>query len=293
MHPLLVAIYVVAALITAAWVFFLRSQGQFTGNAGSRESSPSKGTPGGEIVLTGFFAPLGQLVGSVSPFTNKVETYLRFTGLPFRTQNGGFADAPKGRLPWMKHGSDVVADSRFMIKYLQNTYGSQLKVQEPQDPQLQGVSVTIQRMCEEHMYFTQQYHRMINPKAEGWFRNQLFKGTPAWKSLFTLYMFRYGRSTQLRYQGVLTNSDQDIDYLINEDLSALSGLLGDNPYFLGPNPTLADASAFGTLENYLYDGNEASPIPGMVRKYPNLVRFVDSIRANYYADKLSKQGKAQ
>lgn len=65
----------------------------------------------------------------------------------------------------MKHGSDVVADSRFMIKYLQNTYGSQLKVQEPQDPQLQGVSVTIQRMCEEHMYFTQQYHRMINPKV--------------------------------------------------------------------------------------------------------------------------------
>ena len=98
MHPLLVVIYVVAALVTAAYVFFLRSQGQFTGNAGSRESSPSKGTPGGEIVLTGFFAPLGQLVGSVSPFTNKVETYLRFTGLPFRTQNGGFADAPKGRV---------------------------------------------------------------------------------------------------------------------------------------------------------------------------------------------------
>lgn len=69
------------------------------------------------------------------------------------------------QLPWMKHGSDVVADSRFMIKYLQNTYGSQLKVQEPQDPQLQGVSVTIQRMCEEHMYFTQQFHRMIDPKV--------------------------------------------------------------------------------------------------------------------------------
>ena len=94
-------------------------------------------------------------------------------------------------------------------------------------------------------------------------------------------------------QGVLTNSDADIDFLINEDLRALSGLLGDNPYFLGPNPTLADASAFGTLENYLYDGNEASPIPAMVRKYPNLVRFVDSIRTDFYADKLSKQGKAQ
>ena len=69
------------------------------------------------------------------------------------------------QLPWMQHGQDVVADSRFIIKYLQNTYGSKLKLQEPQDATSQGISTLVQRMCEEHMYFTSQYHRMVNPKV--------------------------------------------------------------------------------------------------------------------------------
>lgn len=94
-------------------------------------------------------------------------------------------------------------------------------------------------------------------------------------------------------QGVLTNSEADINQLINDDLAALSKILGNKTYFLGSQPSAADASAFGTLENYLYDGNDASPIPGMVQKYPNLVQFVDSIRAEFYSDKLQKAGKSQ
>ena len=65
----------------------------------------------------------------------------------------------------MKHGHDIVADSRFIIKYIQNTYGSQLKVHEPRDAASQAISTLIQRMCEEHMYFTSQYHRMVNPQV--------------------------------------------------------------------------------------------------------------------------------
>ncbi len=94
-------------------------------------------------------------------------------------------------------------------------------------------------------------------------------------------------------QGVLTNSEADINQLIDDDLAALSSILDDKPYFLGSSPSAAGASAFGTLENYLYDGNDATPIPSMVRKYSNLVRFVDSVRADYYSDKLQKAGKSQ
>ncbi|DBA67530.1 TPA: hypothetical protein ACH3X2_001808 [Trebouxia sp. C0005] len=316
---------------TAGYLFFLRQQKQFTGNLGTRETSPTKGSPGDKIVLTGFFTPVGKLAGSVSPFTNKIETYLRFAGLPHRTENGGFAGSPKGRvrflflllhllhldsrkpsygnlvsrhckyqpaghgmqLPWMQHGQDIVADSRFIVKYLQNTYGSQLKIQEPQDAASQAISTLIQRMCEEHMYFTSQYHRMVNRKASGWFQNALFKDAPGWQSVLIMYAFRAGRSKQLRYQGVLTNSETDINQLIGDDLAALSSILDDKPYFLGSSPSAADASAFGTLENYLYDGNDDTPIPSMVRKYSNLVRFVDSVRADYYSDKLQKAGKSQ
>lgn len=94
-------------------------------------------------------------------------------------------------------------------------------------------------------------------------------------------------------QGILTNSEEEINQLIDDDLAALSKILGDKPYFLGSRPSAVDASAFGTLENYLYDGNDATPVPAMTQKYSNLVRFVDKIRAEYYSDKLQKAGKSQ
>ena len=98
MQVLLAFLLVALAITLTGYLFFLRQQKQFTGNLGSRETSPTKGHPGDKIVLTGFFTPVGKLAGSVSPFTSKIETYLRFAGLPFKTENGGFAGSPKGRV---------------------------------------------------------------------------------------------------------------------------------------------------------------------------------------------------
>ena len=98
MQPLVTAAIAAALIGLTGYLYFLRQVKQFTGNLGPRETSPVKGVPGDKIVLTGFFAPVGRLVGSVSPFTNKIETYLRFAGLPFKTENGGFSGSPKGRV---------------------------------------------------------------------------------------------------------------------------------------------------------------------------------------------------
>ena len=98
MHVILTVALSVALIVLTGYVLFLRQQKQFTGNVGSRETSPAKGTPGGSILVTGFFTPVGKLAGSASPFTNKIETYLRFAGLRFEVQDGGFAGSPKGRV---------------------------------------------------------------------------------------------------------------------------------------------------------------------------------------------------
>ena len=98
MHALIAVSLLAAFLACAGYLFLLRQQNQFTGNLGPRETSPSRGNPGEKIVLTGFFTPVGKLAGSVSPFTNKVETFLRFAGLPFTTDDGSFAGSPKGRV---------------------------------------------------------------------------------------------------------------------------------------------------------------------------------------------------
>ena len=98
MHALIAALLLASLAACAGYLFFLRQQKQFTGNLGPRKTSPTRGNPGDDIVVTGFFTPVGKLAGSVSPFTSKIETYLRFADLPFKTENGGFAGSPKGRV---------------------------------------------------------------------------------------------------------------------------------------------------------------------------------------------------
>ena len=49
-------------------------------------------------------------------------------------------------------------------------------------------------------------------------------------------------------QGLGRHSEADITLLIDEDLAALSQMLGDKEYLLGRHPCLADASAFGFLD---------------------------------------------
>ncbi|DBB04158.1 TPA: hypothetical protein ACH3X1_013204 [Trebouxia sp. C0004] len=181
-----------------------------------------------------------------------------------------------------EHGQDIVADSCFIVKYLQNTYGSQLKIREPQDAGNQAISTLIQHMCEEHMYFTSQYHKVVNPEASKWFQNAVFKDAPGWQSVLIMYAFRAGRSKPLRYQGVLTNLEADINRLINDDLAAFSSILDDKPYLLGSSPLAADASALGTLENYFLMVMMLPPSHQWCANTATWCGLWDSVRADYY-----------
>lgn len=93
-------------------------------------------------------------------------------------------------------------------------------------------------------------------------------------------------------QGVLTNSEEDINTLIDEDLATLAALLGSKPFFFGGTPTVSDACVFGFLESHLYSGNEIY-VSQSIRRHSNLVAFVDRIRERYFADKLAKLGKGR
>lgn len=88
-------------------------------------------------------------------------------------------------------------------------------------------------------------------------------------------------------QGVLTNSHEDINALIAEDFAALAGLLGDKTYFLGPQPSAADACVFGFIQTHTHGPND-TPLSRRVRKHPNLVKFSDNIQKTYFADRLEK-----
>jgi hypothetical protein len=67
-----------------------------------------------------------------SPFVMKTEILLKMANLPYRTDNSRFPRAPKGKLPYIDDGGEIVADSTFIGWHLEKKYGIDFDVGCPQ-----------------------------------------------------------------------------------------------------------------------------------------------------------------
>lgn len=77
------------------------------------------------VTLYQFPAAFG--LPNASPFCMKIETYLRMTGIDYTPRYGMYQlRAPKKKLPYIKDGERVVADSHLIIDYLKSTRGDPL-----------------------------------------------------------------------------------------------------------------------------------------------------------------------
>ena len=89
-----------------------------------------------------------------------LQAFLRFNKLPYERKNCAFGSTPKGRLPFLQHGEDQVADSSLIIDYLENTYGSQLKTQSLSSPADAGLATALRHLAEGEPAVPQRYWEM-------------------------------------------------------------------------------------------------------------------------------------
>ena len=70
------------------------------------------------ITLYGFNEAFGLV--DASPFVLKVDVYLRMAGLEFERKSAisNLQHAPKGKLPYIVDGDKTIADSAFILDYL-------------------------------------------------------------------------------------------------------------------------------------------------------------------------------
>jgi glutathione S-transferase len=103
---------------------------------------------------------------NVSPFTLKLETWLRLAGLPYEavpTRNPG--QGPKGKPPFIvDDDGTVVADSSLIIEHLVRTRGIDLDRELSREQRAQAVA--LQRLFEDHHYFIAVWSRWID--SDGW-----------------------------------------------------------------------------------------------------------------------------
>jgi glutathione S-transferase len=216
-----------------------------------------------------------------SPFCMKVETYLRMAGLDYASRYGMYQlRAPKKKLPYIKDGGRIVADSHLIIDYLKATYGDRLDAALTPAERAQGTAIL--RTLEDSLYWVLLYARWID--ARGWrlTRPAFFGALPAPLRLFVPLLARRALAQQLHAQGIGRHPPEAIYAIGAADIAALSLLLGGQSYFLGAEPSSVDAAAYSFLANIL-DVPLDTPLLQAARAHPNLAAYCARMRARYYA----------
>lgn len=238
-----------------------------------------------KIRLFAFSSGWGVPFNTAAPFPLKLETWLRMADIPYEfvvadDPNKG----PKGKSPWIEHGSMRMGDSSLIIEYLEKQFGIDLDAHL--DKKQKALALSVQRMLEEH------YHQC--------FEHQLFFGRGAVERLHEFAssmpiplrwlvppVLRRVFTKQLHARGMGRHSEDVIIAQGKADLEALSVLLGDRQYFLGDRPSSVDACVFGFLGVSLYVAGD-NPLYQYGASIENLLRYCERMRARYYPETLSK-----
>jgi glutathione S-transferase len=215
-----------------------------------------------------------------SPFCMKIETWLRMAELPFEVVR--VVDprkGPKGKVPWIEDQGRTIGDSTFIIEYLKGTYGDRLG--GDLGPDQRATSLAVQRLIEEHLYWAIAHGRFLDDEVWPSTRGPFLAGFPAPFRPLVARLVRKTIAKSLHLQGLGRHTQDDLYRLACDDLTALSTLLGNQPYFFGDKPTELDATAYGFLAQVLW-----APGPQRTREHlertGNLPAFCERIKRQYY-----------
>jgi glutathione S-transferase len=224
-----------------------------------------------------------------SPFVMKAEVLLKMSGLAYRTDSTGFGKAPKGKLPYLTDGDVSIADSTFIRLYLQRRYD--IDFDAGLSPADRAVAWALEKMCEEHLYFTLMHARWMIDENFDVGPRHFFDGAPApLRPLICAFVRRQVRR-DLKGQGIGRHTEEEISQLAARDLGALADFIGDKPYLMGAMPCGADAAVFGMVAAAMAPCFK-TPIRIAAELQPNLVAYRDRLMDKYFPAETVAQGKA-
>lgn len=220
-------------------------------------------------------------IPNLSHFCCKTETYLRMADIKYTVKATLPLFAPKRKLPYIEDGDLKLADSRFIIRHLKAKYKD---LDEGLTPAESALSLAMQRLLEEHLFWATMYSRWQYTDAN-WQVNKkaIFSVMPPGIRDLAAVYYRHRIQRQILGHSTGRHTAEEIFELGMLDLDALSASLGEKRYFLGDQPTTLDASAFGFLINTL-----GCPIESPLKEHglakDNLRNYVKRIKAEYYPD---------
>jgi glutathione S-transferase len=216
-----------------------------------------------------------------SPFVMKAEVLLKMANLPFEIDTGGFNKAPKGKLPYITDGGEIIADSSLIRLHIEKKYGFDFDA--GLSPAERGSAWAFEKMCEDHLYWPGLHARWMIDENFDKGPRRFFESAPALLRPFIIAMVRRQVRRNLWGQGMGRHTLAEMEELGVRDIDALGDFLGDKPYLMGSRPCGADATVFPFMAHALCPLFKTA-IRTRAEQRPNLAAYTGRLMAQYFPD---------
>jgi glutathione S-transferase len=231
------------------------------------------------ITLYTFGAAYG--LPDMSPFVTKAEMLLKLAGLEYRTDSDGFGGAPKGKLPYIDDDGELIADSTFIRRHIEQKYG--FDFDRGLDAERRAIAWAFERMFEDHVYWAFLHARWVDDANFNRGPGSYFQRMPMPMRFIVPRIARRQIKAQIRGHGMGRHSDAEIVELGTRSLDAAADFLGQKTYMMGDELSGLDATAFAFLANALSPVFE-TPLRTAVERHDNIKAYVGRMTDRYYPD---------
>ncbi|GFS27342.1 failed axon connections [Elysia marginata] len=207
----------------------------------------------------------------------KLETYLRVADIPYVNKFDRWP-GPKDKLPWIQYNQLAVADSQNCIEFL--NLERDVDLNKKLSPGQLAVGHLLRRTCEESLYWVLLMWRLVFDSDSTIYRRMSIPKPIIW-------IMRNQSSGRLWSQGIGRHSEQEVTQIMEDDLAAISGMMGDHKFLFGDSRecvTEFDCAVFGQLCQLVWQ-MPGCPVQEIIaKKYPNLVKFCENMRTAFWPD---------
>lgn len=238
-----------------------------------------------KIRLFAFCSGWGVPFNTAAPFPLKLETWLRMAGVDYEfVVANDPGKGPKGKSPWIEHGTVRMGDSSLIIEYLEKSLG--IDLDQHLDDEQRALAMSVQRMLEEHFHQCFE-HQLFFGKGGEERLHELANTMPIPLRWLVPTVLKRTFTKQLFERGMGRHDEEVIIDQGKADLDALSTLLGNKPFLLGEQPSSIDACVFGFLGVSLYvEGN--NPLYQYGASIENLMRYCERMRERFFPETLTE-----
>ncbi|KAF6823185.1 glutathione s-transferase [Colletotrichum plurivorum] len=234
-----------------------------------------------------------------SPFVTKLETRLRLAGFKYRADQGSFAKAPRGKIPYVEityEGQQTpvgLGDSAMIARHLVED-GVCEDLNAGLSPAGRAQDACIRALLEDKLYFYQgrerwhdNYDTMVSHVMSSipWPVRPLI-GALAYRGMMrTLHGQGTGRFSSEEIAAFRHDIWADVGALLAEARSKTPPKDGETPFWVlgGAGPSEADATVYGFIASGLLCA-AAPDTQKTIRSHPVLVDYAGRIHERYFGD---------